>query len=106
MQQEHISITLLSWSFQRSVLRLTSIRLSLLQREEVEKRTTKTSDWQQSVYLTVPQETSAVERWREGLTLLPGVPNGRERLETVVVLAGVAIFYANGRDGGNIFMFG
>ena len=99
------SITLQSWSFQRSVWRLTRKTLSLHQRKEVEKWTTTTSDWQQGI-LSVLQQTAAVERWREDFTLLPGVPNGRERLETVVFGGESDILCEWEGMRQNIFMFG
>ncbi len=46
--------------------------------EEAEKPTTKTF----AAVLSVAIKTSAVERWREGLTFPPGVPNAREGLGT------------------------
>ena len=80
----HILTTLQCCNPQLSIWHSFHITLLHPLREELEKRTVKPC-------LDV-NHSSAIQRWREGLVLLPGVPNARERLGWLIgilsVLAG------------------
>lgn len=80
----HILTTLQCCNPQLSIWHSFHITLLRPLREELEKRTMKPC-------LDV-NHSSAIQRWREGLVLLPGVPNPRERLGWLIgilsVLAG------------------